>query len=190
MVERQSQEKNGVTAATSWILRARSAGTCIMSIIPFISKGARKKCQSFLSYQWGRSKLSCFVLWWLGYNGHHCGPPAEDAIDWTLMRECPLKNPESIQLSFFTFLVDMNGGQAAASAQLAGPAPLASEASQRGTAAPEVPRAFCHNILTVLIDLPDERPLVKLISAYYVFWRFLHFSEHLHAFYETSDKCR
>ena len=53
-------------------------------------------------------------------------------------------------------------------------------------ASPTIPRSFCDKILTVLANLPDAWPLVKIdlilnkAETYYVSWqRFLYLNEHL-----------
>ena len=62
------------------------------------------------------------------------------------------------------------------------------EPTQRGiqAGAPPIPRSFCDDILTVLANLPDEWPLVKIdlilskAETYYVSWRrFLYLNERL-----------
>ena len=69
----------------------------------------------------------------------------------------------------------------------------ASASHQKGvqTGAPPIPRAFCDEILTVLSNLPEEWPLVKIdlllnkAETYYVSWRrFLYLNERL----RTLDK--
>ena len=69
----------------------------------------------------------------------------------------------------------------------------ASASHQKGVqaGAPPIPRAFCDEILTVLSNLPEEWPLVKIdlllnkAETYYVSWRrFLYLNERL----RTLDK--
>ena len=68
------------------------------------------------------------------------------------------------------------------------PQDQASETVSRGVqqASPTIPREFCDEILSVLSNLPDEWPLIKIdmilskVESFYVSWRrFLYFNERL-----------